>query len=66
MKKMLFICNPRSGKERLRTKLLDILDLFVKADCEATIHVTQSAGDAKQKKRAAAQSFWYAAEGMER
>lgn len=49
MKKMLFICNPRSGKERLRSKLLDILDLFVKADCEVTIHVTQSAGDAKHR-----------------
>lgn len=49
MKKMLFICNPRSGKERLRSKLLDILDLFVKADCEVTIHVTQSAGDAQKQ-----------------
>lgn len=49
MKKMLFIFNPRSGRERLRTKLLDILDLFVKADCEVTIHVTQSAGDAKHR-----------------
>ena len=46
MKKMLFIFNPRSGRERLRTKLLDILDLFVKAGYEVTVHVTQSAGDA--------------------
>lgn len=49
MKKMLFICNPRSGKERLRTKLLDILDLFVKAGYEVTVHVTQSAGDAQKQ-----------------
>lgn len=49
MKKMLFIFNPRSGRERLRTKLLDILDLFVKAGYEVTVHVTQSAGDAKKK-----------------
>ncbi len=49
MKKMLFIFNPRSGKERLKTKLLDILDFFVKAGYEVTVHVTQRAGDAKQK-----------------
>lgn len=49
MKKMLFIFNPRSGKERLKTKLLDILDLFVKEGYEVTVHVTQSAGDAKKK-----------------
>ena len=49
MKKMLFIFNPRSGRERLRTKLLDILDLFVKAGWEVTVHVTQSAGDAKER-----------------
>lgn len=49
MKKMLFIFNPRSGRERLRTKLLDILDLFVKAGYEVTAHVTQSAGDAQKQ-----------------
>ena len=30
MKKMLFIMNPRSGREKLRTRLMDILDLFVR------------------------------------
>lgn len=49
MKKMLFIFNPRSGRERLRSKLLDILDLFVKAGYEVTVHVTQSAGDAQKQ-----------------
>lgn len=49
MKKMLFIFNPRSGRERLRTKLLDILDLFVKAGYEVAVHVTQSAGDAQKQ-----------------
>lgn len=49
MKKMLFIFNPRSGRDRLRTKLLDILDLFVKAGYEVTVHVTQSAGDAQKQ-----------------
>lgn len=49
MKKMLFIFNPRSGRERLRTKLLDILDLFVKSGWEVTVYVTQRAGDAKER-----------------
>ena len=31
MKKMLFIINPRSGKEQIRSRLLEILDSFVKA-----------------------------------
>ena len=68
MKKMLFIFNPRSGRERLRTKLLDILDLFVKAGYEVTVHVTQSAGDAQKQveKKGAAWSFWCAAAAMER
>lgn len=48
MKKMLFIFNPRSGRERLRAKLLDILDLFVKSGCEVSVHVTQSPGDARR------------------
>lgn len=49
MKKMLFIMNPRSGREKLRTRLMDILDLFVRAGYEITVHVTQAQGDAKKK-----------------
>ena len=30
MKKMIFVFNPRSGKEQIRSKLLDILDIFTK------------------------------------
>ncbi|MDO4279093.1 MAG: diacylglycerol kinase family lipid kinase, partial [Lachnoclostridium edouardi] len=30
MKKLLFVVNPRSGKGRIKNKLLDILDLFIK------------------------------------
>lgn len=46
MKKLLFVINPRSGKEQIRTKLLDILDIFVKADFFVSVYVTQKAKDA--------------------
>lgn len=43
--KLLFIFNPKSGKAQIRGKLLEILDLFVKAGYEVTVYVTQSQGD---------------------
>lgn len=46
MKKLLFIFNPRSGKEQIRNKLLDLLDIFIKAQYEVAIHVTQRQADA--------------------
>ena len=46
MKRLLFVCNPRSGKEQIRMKLLDILDIFVKHEYEVSVHVTQAQGDA--------------------
>lgn len=49
MKKLLFIFNPRSGREKIRTKLLDILDLFIKVGYEVSVHVTQAPGDAERK-----------------
>ena len=45
-KKMLFVYNPRAGKERIRSNLLDIIDIFAKAGYEVTVHPTQEAGDA--------------------
>ena len=55
MKRLLFVCNPRSGKEQIRMKLLDILDIFVKHEYEVSVHVTQAQGDALSvvKERAA-------------
>ncbi len=44
--KMLFIYNPRAGKAQIRSNLLDIIDIFVKADYEVTVYPTQAAGDA--------------------
>lgn len=46
MKKMLFIVNPRSGREQIRPRLLEILDQFSGAGYEVQIHVTQSPKDA--------------------
>jgi YegS/Rv2252/BmrU family lipid kinase len=46
MKKMLFIYNPRAGKAQIRSNLLDIIDIFVKAGYEVTAYPTQMPGDA--------------------
>lgn len=48
MKKMLFVFNPRSGKEQIRGSLLDILDLFSKAGYQLQVHVTQRTGEARE------------------
>lgn len=45
-KQMLFIYNPRAGKAQIRSNLLDIIDVFVKAGYEVTAYPTQGAGDA--------------------
>ena len=34
MKKLLFVYNPRAGKEMLKPRLSDVLDIFVKAGYE--------------------------------
>lgn len=44
-KRMLFIYNPRAGKEKIRSNLLDIIDIFTKADYEVTAYPTQARGD---------------------
>lgn len=46
-KKLLFVFNPRSGKGQIKSKLLEIIDLFVKNGYQVTVHPTQKAGDAK-------------------
>ncbi|NLL76335.1 MAG: YegS/Rv2252/BmrU family lipid kinase [Clostridiales bacterium] len=47
-KEMLFIFNPRSGKAKIKNKLQDIIDIFVKAEYEVTVYPTQCEGDAIQ------------------
>lgn len=45
-KKMLFVYNPMAGKEQIRNKLSEIIQIFCKADYQITIFATQSTGDA--------------------
>ncbi|MFP3155853.1 YegS/Rv2252/BmrU family lipid kinase [Lachnospiraceae bacterium ZAX-1] len=47
-KKLLFIFNPRSGKEQIKNKLLRIIDIFVKQGFEVTVHPTQGPQDARR------------------
>ncbi|MEZ3487942.1 MAG: YegS/Rv2252/BmrU family lipid kinase [Lachnospiraceae bacterium] len=49
MKRLLFIYNPRAGKELLKPKLSDIIDIFVKAGYEVTVYPTQAYRDAYKK-----------------
>ncbi|MCF2555869.1 diacylglycerol/lipid kinase family protein [Faecalicatena contorta] len=49
MKRLLFIYNPHAGKELLKPKVSDIVDIFVKAGYEVTIYPTQSYRDAYRK-----------------
>lgn len=46
MGNMLLIVNPRSGKAQIRSRLLEILDIFIKAGWEVNVHVTQAQLDA--------------------
>lgn len=43
---MLFIYNPHAGKANIRSNLLDIIDIFAKAEYEITVYPTQASGDA--------------------
>ncbi len=45
MKKMLFLINPVSGKLALNDCLMDVVDIFAKAEYEINIHLTQSVDD---------------------
>ena len=42
-----FIINPRSGKEQIRSRLLEILDSFVKAGYGPSVYITQGPKDAE-------------------
>lgn len=49
MKRVLFIYNPNAGKELLKPKLSDVLDIIVKAGYEVVVYPTQSYRDAYKK-----------------
>ena len=46
MKRLLFIYNPRAGRQKARSGLADMLDVFAAQGYEITAHPTQSQGDA--------------------
>ena len=48
-KKVLFIYNPNAGKELIKPKLAEIIDIIVKAGYEMVIYPTQSYQDAYRK-----------------
>ena len=50
-KKMLFIFNPRAGKGQIKSKLVDIVDIFAKHGWEIIIYPTQRARDAYEQAR---------------
>lgn len=45
-KKLLFIYNPNAGRGKIKTKLSDVVEVFVKADYEVTIYPTTGKSDA--------------------
>ncbi len=45
-RKLLFVFNPHAGKGLIKNHLLDIVDIFAKAEYEITIYPTQCSGDA--------------------
>ncbi len=46
MKNLLFIVNPSAGKKHIKSKLFEIVDLFVKADYNVRVYPTQAKEDA--------------------
>lgn len=48
-KRMLFVFNPKAGKGKINTHLLEVIDLFVKGGYEVIIHPTQYAQDAYER-----------------
>lgn len=49
MKKMLFVFNPKAGKGKIKTNLLDIVDIFNKGGYEVIIRATQRPKDAYEQ-----------------
>ncbi|MBE7011941.1 MAG: YegS/Rv2252/BmrU family lipid kinase [Ruminococcaceae bacterium] len=49
MGKMLFIFNPKSGKSKMKNRLFDVIDSFVKEGWDVRVHPTQKANDAYEQ-----------------
>lgn len=48
-KKLLFVFNPKSGKGLIKNRLLEIVDVMIKAGYDPTVYPTQARGDATRK-----------------
>lgn len=48
MKKLLLVVNPQSGKTQIKAKLLDTVDILIKAGYQVEVYVTQCTLDAKR------------------
>lgn len=57
MQKILFLYNPHAGKGKVREVLSDIIEVFVNADYEITIHSTKGRGDARDTARDRGESY---------
>lgn len=55
--KMLFVYNPRAGKEKIRENLADILELFAERGYEMTVVPTQARDEARQVVRDRAKKY---------
>jgi YegS/Rv2252/BmrU family lipid kinase len=51
MKRLLFLYNPNAGKGKIKSVLSDIVEMFVNADYEVTIHSTKCREDAMKVSR---------------
>ncbi len=47
-KKMFFLYNPHAGKSQIKTKLADIINIFMRGDYEIQVYATQGPGEAIQ------------------
>lgn len=47
-KRMLLIVNPVAGRTTVGNQLLDMIDIFIKADYDVTVRITQSGSDTEQ------------------
>lgn len=48
MKNMIFLVNPRSGREQIKNQMIDILDVFCKAGYFPSVYLTQGPEDARR------------------
>ena len=53
MKKLFFVYNPHAGRERIKTNLSDIVEVFSKAGYEVTVRPTLSPGETMELARCA-------------